>query len=85
MSRVSRVGVREGQCYRIRVTFSLVTGFAWDFPTWYEWNYMSGYRRVATAISRGVARVVRGTDKAPTFPLSPQRVAQKRHFAIPHV
>jgi len=27
----------------------------------------------------------RGIDKAPTFPVSPQRVVQKHHFAIPQM
>jgi len=31
------------------LSLGLVMGLAYDFPMWFEWNWMSGTRRVATA------------------------------------
>jgi len=42
-----RVGIRVS--IRIRVSSVLVIGWGQDFPTWSEWSYMSGSRRVAAA------------------------------------
>ena len=50
--RVSRVNeFRDGirVSVRIRVSLVLVIGWVQDFPTWRDWSYMSGSRRVATA------------------------------------
>ena len=51
MSRVSGVKVRIGVSLRIRVklSFSDRVGVQY-FPTWSEWSYMSGSRRVGTAL-----------------------------------
>ena len=45
MSKV-RIGIRVS--VRIRVSLVLVIEWGQDFPTWNEWSYMSGSRRVAT-------------------------------------
>jgi len=36
----------------LRLWLGLVTWFAQDFPTWSEWNWMLGTRRVATACNK---------------------------------
>ena len=50
VSRLSKVRVGIRVSVRIRVSLALVIGWGWDFLTWSEWSYMSGFRRVATSL-----------------------------------